>query len=78
MSSIIPLYISFTAGVQCFALAFIPNGAITYDPDMTAPYDVDTVATHSCDPGFRLLGSETRVCLASGRWSGSIPVCLST
>ncbi len=65
-------------GVQCFALASIPNGAIAYDPDMIADYDVGTVATHSCDPGFRLLGSETRVCSASGRWSGSIPVCLST
>ncbi len=64
--------------VECPALAPIPNGAITYDPDMIAPYDVDTVATHSCYPGFHLVGSETRVCLDTGRWSGLIPVCRGT
>ena len=68
---------SFTV-VRCFTLASIPNGAITYGPDMIPDYDVGTVATHSCNPGFRLLGSETRECLASGIWSGLIPVCLST
>ncbi len=45
---------------------------------MTAPYDVDTVATHSCDPGFRLSGFETRQCLAGGIWSNLVPVCLGT
>ncbi len=64
------------AVVRCFTLASIPNGAITYGPDMIPDYDVGTVATHSCNPGFRLLGSETRECLASGIWSGLIPVCL--
>ncbi len=70
------LLVSFTG--QCPALAAIPNGAITYDPDMIAPYDVDTVATHSCDPGFRLSGFETRQCLAGGIWSNLVPVCLGT
>ncbi len=68
---------TFTA-VGCPALPPIPNGAITYAPDMTAPYDVDTVATHSCDPGFRLSGFETRQCLAGGIWSNLIPVCVGT
>ncbi len=68
---------TFTA-VKCLALAPIPNGAITYAPDVTAPYDVGTVATHSCDPGFLLSGFETRQCLAGGRWSGLVPVCLGT
>ncbi len=43
---------------------------------MTPDFDVDTVATHTCDPGFRLSGSETRVCLDTRRWSGITPVCL--
>ncbi len=65
--------------VECLALAPIPNGAIAYDPDMTAPYDVGTVATHTCDPGFILsAGLEPRVCLDTGRWSGLIPVCIGT
>ncbi len=66
------------AALICPALPSIPNGAITYAPDMTAPYDVDTVATHSCDPGFRLSGFETRQCLAGGIWSNLVPVCLGT
>ncbi len=61
--------------VECPALAPIPNGDITYAPDMIAPYDVDTVAIHSCDPGFRLVGSETLVCLFGGIWSDQPPVC---
>ncbi len=69
-------FFSFTA--QCPELAPIPNGAITYGPDMTADFEVDTVATHSCDSGFLLSGPETRVCLDTRRWSRRIPVCRGT
>ncbi len=75
---IIPLYISLIA-VECPELAPIPNGAITYGPDMTADFDEGTVATHTCNDGFTLgAGSEFRTCLAGGRWSGFIPVCQRT
>ena len=66
-------FLSFTG--QCPALAPIPNGAITYDLDTNADFDVDTVAFHSCNTGFLLFGSYTRVCLDTGRWSLLIPVC---
>ncbi len=63
----------------CPALAPIPNGAITYGPDMIANFDMDTVATHSCNPGFRLVGSVTRVChglnTGLGIWFGLTPLC---
>ncbi len=62
----------------CPPLAPLPNGVITYGPDVTPDYDVDTVATHICNEGFEFtpgVGDQTRVCLASGRWSGLIPVC---
>ncbi len=63
--------------MECLALAPIPNGVITYDPDMTADYDVNTVATYTCNEGFILgAGSEPRVCLLGGTWSGLIPVCI--
>ena len=70
---------SFTA-LRCPGLPLFPNGAIiTYGPDMIAPYDVDTVATHTCNEGFVLVaGSETRVCLLAGRWSGLARVCQRT
>ncbi len=72
------MYTTFTA-VECPALPFIPNGAITYGPDTIAPFDVGTVATHSCNDGFILgAGSEIRTCLNSGIWSGLIPVCRGT
>ena len=66
--------------LRCPELPFFLNGAIiTYDPDMIAPYDVDTVATHTCNEGFVLVaGSETRVCLLAGRWSGLARVCQRT
>ena len=72
------VHFSFTV-VECPELPFIPNGVITYDPDMIAPYDVNTVATHTCIESFVLIaGSETRVCLLGGRWSGVTCVCQRT
>ncbi len=68
------LCISFTA-LECPALSPIPNGAISYGPDMIPDFYVDTVATHSCDPGFRLIGPQTRVCLLSTTWSDQPPAC---
>ncbi len=66
---------SFTAE-ECSALAHIPNGVITYGPDMIADYDVGTVATHTCNEGFSMVArSPARVCLVSRRWSGFTPVC---
>ena len=59
----------------CPALASIPNGAIIYAPDMMADFDVGTLATYSCSPGFRLVGPQTRVCLLSMTWSDQPPVC---
>ncbi len=69
------MYTTFTA-VECQALAPILNGAITYGPDTIAPYDVGTVATHTCDDGsIFVAGSLNRTCLTGGRWSGFTPLC---
>ncbi|XP_065920515.1 A disintegrin and metalloproteinase with thrombospondin motifs 7-like [Dysidea avara] len=32
---------------------------------------------HTCDPHYQLLGPRIRTCLPNGRWSGSMPVCIS-
>ncbi len=53
----------------------IANGVISYNADMTAPYNVGTVATYSCNAGFELvinLGSEMRTCVDVGDGSGAI------
>ncbi len=64
--------------MECPALQPIPNGAITYGPDMTADFDVGTIATHTCNDGYRLSGFETRECVLEGRWNRLPPVCIST
>ena len=35
-------------------------------------------AVYSCDDGYLLKGDQKRVCLSSGRWEGSDPVCKRT
>ncbi len=64
---------SFTA--QCPELPPLLNGAITYGLDFTPDFDIGTLATHSCDLGFRRVGVQTRVCLLSMEWSDEPPVC---
>ena len=46
------------------------NGEI--DIDQTT---LGSVVTYSCLIGYLLTGEETRVCLASGKWSGDEPIC---
>ena len=46
------------------------NGEV--DLNGTTP---DSVATYSCDMGFRLNGTSTRTCQMSAQWSGSAPTC---
>ncbi len=76
ISSCLPIfcyYSPFTA--QCPELPPILNGAIRYGPDFTPDFDSGTLATHSCDLGFRRVGVQTRVCLISMTWSDEAPVC---
>ena len=58
--------------VVCPFLA-LPNGNISYtDPTL----GVESVASHSCRPGFALPGSaSTRECRDNGSWSGSNLFC---
>ena len=57
------------------------NGQISYASDTTAPYDIGTLATYSCDPGFGLNGGvEVRTCSGDGSsvngiWTGTAPTC---
>ncbi len=73
---------------DCVELPAIPNGMISYAPDMTANYSAGTVATYKCDDGFELVpgvGNSMRTCLpveqmldaASSRseFDGVEPIC---
>ena len=54
---------------------------IAYTVDITPEFDIGTVATHTCDAGFALVGDMTRTCADDnqaavvGAWSGSAPSC---
>ena len=32
---------------------------------------------YNCDSGYALCGDDTRMCLSTGMWSGSVPDCIS-
>lgn len=51
-------YIAF----RCQALQAPENGTISYAPDSLS-YDLGTVATYTCNPGFSLEGNLTRTCI---------------
>lgn len=52
------------------ALTPPPNGSV----DRTTGATGD-VATYTCDGGYTLVGGATRMCQATGAWSGSPPTC---
>ena len=54
---------------------------IVFASDTTSDFEIGTVATHSCNTGFALVGDMTRTCIDDdqadivGVWSGSPPIC---
>ena len=57
--------------VDCDALTNPANGQVSH----TAGTTFGETATYSCDPGYILVGGSTRICQATGNWSGSAPNC---
>ena len=54
----------------CERLQDIRNGQV----DLSGR-TVGSTATYSCNRGFVLVGSSTRICQSNGQWSGSEPSC---
>ena len=74
-----------STAIECEPLPPIANGVITYAVDVTPNYELDTVATYSCNEGFILnlsVGSETRTCIddddndALGVFDRQAPTCV--
>ena len=57
--------------VDCGTLTNPANGQVSH----TAGTTFGETATYSCDPGYNLVGGNTRMCQATGNWSGSTPAC---
>ena len=37
----------------------------------------NAIIRYSCDPGFSLVGASVQMCLFSGEWNDSMPMCAS-
>ena len=65
-------YLYVTTAVDCGSLPAPDNGVITINTSIFR-----STATYSCDVGYQLNENASRICLASGNWSGSQPSCNS-
>ena len=62
--------------VLCQTLDTPSNGDVDYSNDpVNGGYTVDTVATFSCNFGYRREGSSSRTCQPSGHWNKQNPTC---
>ena len=57
--------------MDCNTLTDPTNGQVSH----TAGTTFGETATYSCDTGYILVGDNTRICQATGAWSGSEPTC---
>ena len=62
----------FSAAVECGGLPDPLNGYVVLTDVI-----LGSVATYNCQTGFSLVGSATRECARSGRWTGVPPTCES-
>ena len=62
---------SFLTDMNCSTLTDPANGQVSY----TAGITFGQTATYSCNAGYNLVGGSTRICHATGVWSGSAPTC---
>ncbi|XP_035660825.1 E-selectin-like [Branchiostoma floridae] len=55
--------------IKCTKLTSPANGAVT------GSNSYGDVATFTCNPGYKLVGTSTRTCQSDGTWSGGSPTC---
>lgn len=60
------------AASQCPELEDPENGRVKF---MSGGRTVGSKVWYICDPGFVLVGSETRTCQSNLRWTPEAPVC---
>ena len=59
-----------STAVPCVALTNLANGQVG-----STGTTFGQIATYSCNTGYNLVGNNTRMCQATGVWSGSAPTC---
>ena len=60
-----------TTVVDCGVLSRPAGGAV----DLSSGTTFGSIATYSCNTGYRIDGNITRICLSTGEWSDSEPIC---
>ena len=68
------LFTAFVCTAVCQDLAELENGVIVYNTE-ESPREVGTIATHSCNEGYILVGVVNRTCLESTEFNESPPTC---
>ena len=67
------IFIFHSTVVNCSTLADPDNGQV----NQTTGTTFGQAATYSCDAGYDLEGNSTRMCQATGMWSGNETTCQS-
>ena len=60
--------------ITCPPLVNPINATLTPDSSLPQPYG--TVVNITCEEGYDLEGSESRMCLSNGSWSGEDTICV--
>ena len=65
---------------KCMVL-FLYVGILCQQPkdpvDGSVTWESRGIIRYSCDPGFSLVGASVQMCLSSGEWNDSMPMCAS-
>ena len=57
--------------INCDPLTGPDNGQV----DTSNGTIVGSIATYTCDTGYALSGSQSRICGADGNWTSTVPMC---
>jgi len=61
--------------VPCPSLTDPNNGVVTCSLGDDGVSSYEDTCSFSCNTGYKLTGSKTRICQSSGSWSGSKTMC---
>ena len=67
------MYVASIVLGTCEGLDNVGHGEVVYNK--RPKYDVETVASFSCDYGYRISGSNSITCQNSGNWNQAKPSC---
>jgi len=65
----------FTSLVQCLPLTNPNNGMITCSLGDDMIHSYEDTCSFTCNTGYELTGSDTRICQSDGNWSGNMTMC---